>query len=112
MKNLEETWKDHYQEEQRRLEESYTRLILAGWPDTLIKACSDPFTYALKLRDGSIIQFEHASEGINLKWAHLTNVQFLAADRLKTEFAPMTFDRGIDVRIDDIVWVADAPWGS
>src|SRR5688572_10314868 len=44
------------------------RLVDAGWPHALRKAVSDPFDYALQLRDGSVWFFEHATPDESLLW--------------------------------------------
>ena len=75
----------------------------------LAKACVDHFDYALKLRTGEVIRFSEA-EIIRPGWIHLEGCAPDAQphkDRL-----PFKADRGIDVRIDEIVWVMDAPEGS
>ena len=76
-------------------------------PPSLIKACGDPFDYALKLRTGEIIFFESAS--IHGKFATLKIVDDPSTGQRTT---PMPFPRGLDVRLSDIVWCADAPYGS
>jgi hypothetical protein len=74
----------------------------------LLKSCSDYFDYALKLRTGEVIRFRSATL-LNKEWIHL---EIEDAER-NTEFAlPYKADRGIDVRLSDIVWVMDAPEGS
>ena len=82
-------------------------LVAAGWPDALIKATLDDFTYVLKLRTGEIIPFTSADACVTPGWARLQ------IDR-KAELhqMPFPFSRGLDVRIGEIVWVADAPSGS
>jgi hypothetical protein len=80
-------------------------------PPALAKATVDPFTYALELRDGTVIVFMSAT--LHGEWVHLDeleNPSEISAQGKKTR--PFTFDRGLDVRLADIVWVADAPWGS
>ena len=96
-------------------------LRAAGIPGALEKALGDPFTYAMGLRNGQVIVFEQARLSDDLKWVHLTpssgiSVVDLQGEELTGKYPlrdlAMTFDRGLDVRISDIVWVADAPWGS
>lgn len=69
--------------------------------EALIKATQDCFDYALKLRTGDIISFSEAKI-IAPEWVHLSGCSGL----------PFMADRGVDVRISDIVWVMDAPNGS
>jgi len=76
----------------------------------LTKACQDkPFDYALKLRTGEVIRFEGA-EIMQPGWIHL-DVKPPGAQP-DEDCLPFMADRGIDVRIEDIVWVMDAPEGS
>jgi hypothetical protein len=76
-------------------------------PPSLIKACGDSFYYSLRLSTGEIIRFGEAS--IHGDYAHLTLTD---ADAGINDLLPYRFERGIDVRIDAIVWCADAPEGS
>jgi hypothetical protein len=78
-------------------------------PESLIKACGDPFDYVLGLRNGIVIRFTEATvrgDWVNLK---VENHSIRNPDLTESAF---TFDRHIDVRIADIVWCADAPMGS
>ena len=71
----------------------------------LQKACDDEFMYAMKLRTGDVIEFTSAEILLGGIWIHLNNVE-------KNENQPFFAERGMDVRISDIVWVMDAPHGS
>lgn len=76
----------------------------------LAKACMDDcFDYALKLRSGEVIRFTGARL-ISPGWIHLdvSDKEF----QPKINRLPYKADRGVDVRISDIVWVMDAPQGS
>ena len=74
----------------------------------LLKSCSDYFDYALKLRTGEVIRFRGATL-LNKEWIHLK----IEDAGQNTECAlPYKADRGIDIRLSDIVWVMDAPEGS
>lgn len=84
-----------------------------GWPPALVKATSDHFCYALGLRSGDIIEFTDAKV-ISNDWVHLETMagsdfeaylQF-GQSRLSGQ---SVFGRGIDVRVSEIVWVADSP---
>lgn len=88
-------------------------------PPALIKACVDaPWTYALRLRSGDLVLFEGAT--VHGEWVHLSGVAMHPVAELPGDVdlpnvsisGPMTFERGMDVRINDIAWVSDAPWGS
>ena len=78
--------------------------------EALAKACTDkPFDYALRLRTGEVVRFVGATL-LNREWINIE----LAKDgqwRTPNPF-PFSADRGIDIRISDIVWVMDAPNGS
>ena len=76
---------------------------------SLAKACEDPFDYALRLRTGEVIRFSSAVF-LNDEWVYLN----LMPMSQQPEENRITYkaDRGVDVRISDIVWVMDAPNGS
>jgi hypothetical protein len=84
-----------------------TKMLLGS--SALAKACSDPFDYALKLRTGEVIRFTEARI-ISSGWVHLDVVP--AHWDQEGNNMPYPADRGVDVRIADIVWVMDAPEGS
>ena len=104
--------------------EEKARAFGIPWP--IVKASVDPFDYAVGLRDGSVLFFEHCQIDADHKFVTLLGVRahsfaslrhgpearqrtsFVHADR-ETSF---TFDRGLVVRVEDILWAADAPYGS
>src|SRR6266487_4501794 len=72
-------------------------------PPALVKSLSDqPWDYAMGLRDGHIIRFCGAEIVRNGLWVHLDRKDFDGC-MLGYDFS---FDRGLDVRIRDIAWVA------
>lgn len=93
-------------------------LLVEGWPPSLVMAVSDPFMYALQLRDGTRIWFDSAlplyrsitgsDDDSLLPWVLLNDA------RLTPEPDPngFTFDRGLEVLVDNIVWCCKAPYGS
>jgi len=91
------------------------RLERGGWPTALRKAVWDPFDYACCLRSGLVIFFESASSHKG-GWVHLAGIKGQSGPGVKVATSwtsdAFTFERGIDVRLTDIVWVADAPYGS
>lgn len=99
MENLEDLFdeREHYAhaEEVGRYQARYGRAFT--------KSLYDPFDYALKLRTGEVIRYEHASLA-GTEWAHLHQ----ARDYPEGEEYP----RGIDIRLSEVVWVKDAPQGS
>ena len=90
----------------------------AGWPPALIKAVNDPFDYALRLKDGSLIFFEYAIPcGKNNEWASLYFQDIHSWSEVwrgsfNHTFAVGGYARGLEVRVSEIVWAADAPFGS
>lgn len=93
--NIDEDYPPEYRQQER----------ICG-SSALAKACSDkPFQYALKLRTGEIIQFTGATL-VTEEWITLE------LDSGASSALPFPCERGIDVRIADIVWVVDAPYGS
>ncbi len=76
---------------------------LLSLPPSLVKATHDPFDYALALRDGTEILFSEA-----LIMGQFVRLTLLHAERLFDHI----MERGVDVRISDIMWCADAPDGS
>jgi hypothetical protein len=77
-------------------------------PPSLAKACGDEFYYTLRLSTGEMIRFQNAKVYGDYVHLELTDADGQGInDRL-----PYRFARGIDVRLDAIVWCADAPEGS
>lgn len=74
----------------------------AKYGPVLLKACVDPFMYAVKLTTGEIIEFERCE--IVGDWIHLSGIE-----RGMDGFMP---ERGVAIHIDQIVWALDAPHGS
>ena len=80
-------------------------------PPALAKAFDDqPWEYAMGLRDGQVIYFQGAELLKGGKWIHLPGPDDKYT--LTVTGVDYSLDRGIDVRISDIAWVADAPNGS
>ncbi len=81
------------------------------YPDALIKAAVDPFDYVLKLRTGEIIFLETLT--IRGDYVHVTlHETYDLSPILKENQLPLPCPRGVDIRVEDIVWCADAPYGS
>lgn len=93
-------------------DEAYFRHL----PHALRKACYDPFDYALGLTNGTIIFFSSAEfdpkspEWITLCLDNVTG-QNVQPDVFK-RILSIPFDRGLEVRLSEIAWCADAPYGS
>ncbi len=84
------------------------------YPPSLIKAASDPFDYACRLVTGEVIRFDHATihgDYVTLECGSFFDA-FADNDTPKAQRLPYPCPRGVDVRVADIVWCADAPQGS
>ena len=83
------------------------------YPESLLKACYDGDSYALKLRTGEVVLFETAfirGDYVHLKLFYDESC-IPWGEGSERHFSYLC-SSGLDVRIDDIVWCADAPWGS
>lgn len=81
-----------------------------GYPPALVKACEDQFDYRLRLRTGELIRFSEA-EPVSPEWVHLNTANLYKVPPSMDE-GRLDCPRGLDVRLDAIVWVQDAPFGS
>lgn len=85
------------------------------YPPHLIKACCDEFVYAVRLSTGELWYFREATV-INSEWVRLTGFdkpgEMYSYETNGKETNRPIFDRGVDVRVSSIVWVAAAPHGS
>lgn len=87
----------------------------AGVPPAIEKACCDPFEYGCCLRDGRIVYFGSAAWSEHSpQWVTLLDVKSMSPEATANgrPLHSFNFDRGIEVRICDIMWAADAPYGS
>ena len=81
-----------------------------GWPWPLVKATVDEFDYAVKLRSGARIYFTHAAANLAcIQWVTLLGLDCQKSDAMPSTFIP---ERGLVVRVADIEWCVDAPFGS
>ena len=69
----------------------------------------NPYDYMAKLRTGEVIRFVGA-EWDGGDWIHLSLEPICDAN--VPYGLPIEGGRGVDVRLSDIVWTADAPDGS
>src|SRR5262245_56753945 len=76
----------------------------------LSKAFSDPFNYAMGLTNGRIIRFEQAKY-CGYEWVLLTGITTFDFDPPDT-YIGFLCPRGVQIRLKEIIWVADAPEGS
>ncbi len=90
--------------------EEFEETLPSFWPSHLKKAAGDYWQYALKLRDGSVIEFTECRPQCGGEWVLLIEAKFAAGfPELKHG---LNLDRGFEVRFSEIVWVIDAPYGS
>lgn len=75
--------------------------------DVLVKSTMDSFDYLIRLRTGELIRYSEAKI-VSQGWLHLEGARLDTGRQDDGE----KFPRGIDVRVDDIVWAKDAPYGS
>jgi hypothetical protein len=78
-----------------------------GFPPALMKATMDHFQYAAEIRGLGVVEFDEASPCAAEGWVHLYGLVGKGEKEL-----PYPFRRGIDVRLEDIRWIADCPHGS
>lgn len=90
-----------------RLKDAYIdeKMIEWEWPEFLNKAACDHFDYAIGLSDGSVWRVRFIRP-INKDWVHIDGCAFIDGGK------PFEFARGVQVRVANIVWIADAPEGS
>ena len=85
--------------------------LLTGysWPESLVKSISDPFDYELRLSTGERIRFESCAPNSNREWVSIYGIKEMNGKPLESS---QRFQRGIDLRVKEIVWCVDAPHGS
>jgi len=86
------------------------------WPAALRKSFYDkPFSYAAFVANLGIVYFEGSDLSVGLGDGETSSIGWvhLELDNEKNKHLSIKmFARGIDVRLDDIRWVADCPGGS
>lgn len=98
--------------DQRERQEMESRLLydadIVG-SDVISKSMSDPFSYTAKLRTGELVVFESSQFYPGRSFIHLVGVEMIRPPGSDSEFPvkDTAFERGVDVRISDIVWVRD-----
>jgi hypothetical protein len=92
------------------------KLIANGWPAPLAKAAVDRhFDYAIGLRNGTVVRFQGGTPSEDMQWITIDSdgLQILRGgtevDRIPNSFS---FERGLAIRVSEIMWAADAPEGS
>ena len=80
-----------------------------SYPPALKKACVDSFHFVMKLRGIDHLLFFTDAEEVNEDWVHVTLDEL---SRVEAHKRGLNFERGVDVRVSEIQWVVDAPFGS
>ncbi len=116
MQNLEKLKEEEELKEERERQKDFDeftraerRIQAVTGSAALAKACQDEFDYALRLRTGEVIYFSSA-EVIGSGWVNI--ILKPMDEQPKQNRVAYPADRGMDIRISDIVWVMDAPNGS
>ena len=94
--------------------ESVAELAGRGVPLVLLKATTQASSHALGLKDGTVFAFTEASlhgPWVSLKAVRCHSVPALKRGKEKSD-AFCVFEKGVEVRLEAIVWVADSPWGG
>lgn len=94
----------HEQEHQSNLSNEEYEAMRLGYPYPLAKATVDNFDYALKTKSGCMFRFSSAT-AVNDKWV-------IIEGGYGGNGYQAAHPRGTYIRLDEIVWVADAPEGS
>lgn len=97
---------------EQTLDYRYSEEITLGYPPALAKACHDEFDYAMRLRTGELLRFG-AAKAVNREWVTIIfDVGTFCPSGHNLFGQPWPLPRGVDIRVDSIAWVADAPEGS
>ena len=80
------------------------------FPGSLLKATVESSRYALKLHNGELICFMHAE--FSGEFVHLTGISYDSegpsdAFKLSAIEPAIRFERGVDIRVADVLWCAD-----
>ncbi len=95
-----------------KCQEDFERSLFAkGWPSHLVKAVGDSFDYAAFVRGLGVVRFTSAEVSGDGTFVRLRDWHVEPYDARPGVF-PYGCPRGIEVRVADLVWVADAPEGS
>lgn len=110
--------------EEKKREQENEKYTDAGWPRALVKAINDPFDYYIKLKNGDDFYFREAI-AINEHWVLLQVFDAIDGvpdtiykmhqslnEILGTKSQHEVFPRGLEVRVSEIAYIADAPHGS
>lgn len=87
-------------------------LCAQRYPPDLVKAAWDPFFYAFGLDTGQVVTTNTSCVNLHGEWVWFPPDATWTPTRPIGDQGEMLFDRGVWVRLDSILWVADAPYGS
>jgi len=86
-------------------------LITCRGSEHMEKASIDPFDYAVCLVTGEVYYFEDLI--VSGDFIRLRNVRERVGPNIgRDKGGNPSFDRGLDIAINAIVWICDAPYGS
>ena len=78
------------------------------WPSRLHRAIDDTWCFWMRLSTGEVWFFEHAEVTASPEYVSLYGVRPEGHDALTTEAWLEGNERGIEVRVRDIVWLSEA----
>ena len=93
-----------------RREQNINQLSLSLGSPALVRSCIDPFDYSLRLKSGEAIRYEYATWHEN-GWLTLHGIEIQEDMPLENQL-PFLAMCGVDVRLEDILWVMDSPSGD
>lgn len=77
------------------------------YPSALLKALDNEFDVALQLRNGTLIRCWSVEMDALGEWLHLSGIESVSWS--DGDAASWSFPHGMEVRFEDISWIADAP---
>jgi hypothetical protein len=77
--------------------------VIVPFKDAFDKAKHDPFEYLLRLKSGEVIHFHSLEWNKGDTHVHLCEPSIM----FPKELCHCRFERGMDVRFDQIVWISD-----
>ena len=98
----------HPDDSNKEADKERERLAGLGWPPFLLKSVGDPFDYVAFVRGVGLVRFEYA-EPVSPEWVRLRPHQY---HDMQSPGLRYPCPRGLEVRVADLVYVADAPEGS
>jgi hypothetical protein len=97
-------YKDYMWDDKRSEEELLKEL---HGSHVLTKSINDPFYYAVRLKDGAAFRFEYARGEEGSEFITFCGLQNISGVPEALMRLTQDFYRGLEVRKDQIVWIAD-----